>query len=43
MFGRTDNKIKMYFEQTVNYRIPVNLADDLTWFDGSVYIDRTGA
>jgi hypothetical protein len=30
-----------YLEQTVNYRIPVHLADDLTWFDGSVYIDRT--
>jgi hypothetical protein len=30
-----------FLEQTVNYRIPVNLADDLTWFDGSVYIDRT--
>jgi hypothetical protein len=30
-----------FLEQTVNYRIPVHLADDLTWFDGSVYIDRT--
>jgi hypothetical protein len=30
-----------FLEQVVNYRIPVDLADDLTRFDGSVYIDRT--
>lgn len=30
-----------FLEQTVNYRIPVHLVDDLTWFDGSVYIERT--
>jgi hypothetical protein len=30
-----------FLEQTVNYRIPVKLVDELTWFDGSVYIDRT--
>jgi hypothetical protein len=30
-----------FLEQTVNYRVPVHLADDLTTFDGSVYIDHT--
>jgi hypothetical protein len=30
-----------FLEQTVDYRIPVELADEITWFDGSVYIDRT--
>jgi hypothetical protein len=30
-----------FLEQTVDYRVPVNLVDDLTWFDGSVYVDRT--
>jgi hypothetical protein len=30
-----------FLEQTVNYRVPVELADEITWFDGSVYIDRT--
>ncbi|MFD2922804.1 hypothetical protein [Halobacillus naozhouensis] len=30
-----------FLEQVIDYRIPVHLADELTWFDGSVYIDRT--
>jgi hypothetical protein len=30
-----------FLEQTVDYRFPVELADEITWFDGSVYIDRT--
>lgn len=30
-----------FLEQTVNYRIPIHLVNDLTVFDGSVYIDKT--
>lgn len=30
-----------FLEQTVHYRIPVHLVDELTVFDGSVYIDKT--
>ncbi|MEQ6389957.1 hypothetical protein RZN22_11590 [Bacillaceae bacterium S4-13-58] len=30
-----------FLEQTINYRVPVHLIDELTQFDGSVYIDST--
>lgn len=30
-----------FLEQTVNYSVPIHLVDDITQFDGSVYIDKT--
>lgn len=30
-----------YLEQTIDYRVPVNLFDEVAKFDGSVYLDRT--
>ncbi|MFD1036942.1 hypothetical protein ACFQ3N_00680 [Virgibacillus byunsanensis] len=30
-----------FLEQTIDYRVPVNLFDDVAAFDGSVYLDRT--
>lgn len=30
-----------FLEQTINYRTPLDLNDDIAKFDGSVYLDRT--
>lgn len=30
-----------FLEQTIDYKVPIHLIDDLPLFDGSVYIDRT--
>lgn len=30
-----------FLEQVIDYKVPVNLYDDVTAYDGSVYMDRT--
>jgi hypothetical protein len=30
-----------YLEQTINYKVPLDLVDDVIKFDGSIIIDRT--
>ncbi|WP_088104107.1 hypothetical protein [Halalkalibacter urbisdiaboli] len=30
-----------FLEQTIDYKVPVNLFDDVAAYDGSVYVDRT--
>lgn len=32
---------KDFLEQTIDYKVPIHLYDDVAAFDGSVYLDRT--
>ena len=36
-----DRSLPDFLEQTIDYRVPIHLYDDITAFDGSTYLDRT--